>query len=132
MSNPPDDWHDDSDGLPARPDALKLPAFSVPNLEGSIVGRRLKWATTSYFRRLVRHLEISEWQSARATQLDLEVDGPHIETTEEHVEHRKELNRRRARFEAKRKFRRAVEPPRYQFAGAAGLGKTQAFVTAYR
>jgi hypothetical protein len=119
-------------GLRLQPEPLRLPPFAAPWMDGVVAGRRMTKSVRGYFARLIRHLDAIGWKKCRIASL-IEADAILLSAMMEKDadRHRTNIRRRVARV-VKIKFGRHSKPPRYQIAGAAGLGKTQALIENYR
>jgi hypothetical protein len=129
----------------AAPLTIDVPAphFPRPRLAGPVAGRRLQKVIRGFFNRVERHLEAQEWIKSeikgRAAAQQIEAIEPSEATAstspaaddKKATKKRAAKIRRRVKAEATKRFgARAVSGHgrRVQVAGAAGLGKTRAFI----
>jgi hypothetical protein len=110
----------------------ELPTFPLPQLNADEAAKRLARATRGFVHRTILHIEAQRWKTSRATTLIEEASADTTTLSDAEQRITKFRLRRRAASEAKKRFGKALNPPRYQLAGAAGLGKTQGVVREYR
>jgi hypothetical protein len=112
----------------------ELPAFPLPKRTGERAGRTVRRLVRRYCREMKIYLEAKHWRRAEYQRLQEEAgldaigEGAIDEVAASVI--RAKLTRQVQR-ESRRRFGRAKRPD-WQIAGAAGTGKTSAFIEAYR
>jgi hypothetical protein len=110
---------------------VELPPFEPPHMSAVTAGKRLERAVRGFLQRVVQYRRAVLWKQERAAALVEEAIAECVELSEAARKNITFRLRRQAAREAKKKFGKSTRPPRYQVAGAAGLGKTQGLVRGY-